>query len=182
MSEEKRNRNTVGLTQGGKDAVLAQLSIKGWSQEIWAGLSYVSVSTAKRLLAGQRIYPDNLASLLRELGLELNEAYLMRNISGPTMIKTVAAADGVLSTDYQLGVFMVGQYNKDNKAEIDRAVSHLRGLMVGTEFSFEEIEGTIVVNGSFIEEKEPQIRAVVQHLENLLTSPTVSWHGQPSIR
>jgi hypothetical protein len=181
--QRKRNRNTVSLSDHGKQSVRQQLAKKQWTYETWAGLSYVSLSTAKRLVSGTNVTPDSLTELLRSLGLELNEAYLVRSISMLTPARFVAQAlpSGVLSTNYQPGVFIVGQYNERNKAKIDRAVSHLRELMVGSEFSFEEIDGTIVVNGSFPAEKEASMRAVVKHLESLLTAPTVSWHGSETV-
>jgi hypothetical protein len=70
---------------------------------------------------------------------------------------------------------MTGRYNQNKKAEIDRAVRHLRGLMVDTEFCFEESEGAIMVSGSFPEENAPQIRMVINRLERLLTASQVTW-------
>jgi hypothetical protein len=117
--------------------------------------------------------------LIREVGLELNEAYFIRNVAMSTKLQVVATAvPGITLTNYSLGVFMVGQYSKDNEDLINRARANLRDLMIGKAFVFEEIEGTIVVNASFSKENEPKIRAIVKHLEGLLNTPTVSWHGQ----
>jgi hypothetical protein len=177
MSKIQRQRNNVRLTETANLRVRAQLSQKGWTQFDWCCFGSASLSTVKRLLAGKAIDPGVFVILIQELGLELEEACLIRNISMPATIEAVAeiSSTRVLSTNYQRGVFMTGRYSQDNKAKIERVLEHLRGLMVDAEFCFEEKEGAIMVSGSFSEENMPQIEMSIKRLESLLTASTVTW-------
>jgi hypothetical protein len=170
----QRNRNTVGLTESATFTVRTRLSEKGWTQLQWSSFGNASLSTVRRILGGKAIEPSILTSLLKALSLELEEACFIRG-SKPTAAKVLEEELTTESSNHPNGIMMTGRYNQNKKAEIDRAVRHLRGLMVDTEFCFEESEGAIMVSGSFPEENAPQIRMVINRLERLLTASQVTW-------
>jgi hypothetical protein len=171
----RRNRNTVRLDEHATLLVRAKLLEEGWTQLDWSNFGNASLSTVRRLLRGKGIELSIFQALIKALNLRLEEVPFIRG-SKPVVTQVVEEVGLTAKLpDHQYGVVMTGRYNQDNKAEIDRALRHLQGLMVDAEFCFEETEGAIMVSGSFSEENAPQIRMIVNRLERLLSSCHVTW-------
>jgi hypothetical protein len=174
MSYKKRYRNSISLSPSGNVRVRVKLSDRALSQEAWASFCNVSVATAKRLLRGERIDVGCFQSLIKELELELESSDVVRNV--PDLIHTKDDVAHITSSVKNLyGVLMTGRFNLENRPQINLVLDRLRELMINAEFTFEDSNGSIVVSGSFPEDKRSDIQILIKHLESLMTSSVVTW-------
>jgi lambda repressor-like predicted transcriptional regulator len=173
---QHRHTNSISVQAEGRAIFRTRLSKKGWNISTWADLSFVSQSTAKRLLAGKAIKYDCLIALMNELDLKLEDVYVSRHLPVSTKsIEVQQQQPDIVSTSSYCGVLMTGQYTEGQKSHVQRAVEHLRTLMVEAQFTYEDHDGAIMVTGEFLPENESQIRMVIARLEKLLTASHVTW-------
>lgn len=185
----QRNRG-IALSEDGIKVARAALCGKGWTLEYWSLEAYLSLSTIKRLLNGERVEESSLRSALKAFSVEFQDNYIIPKqskklpvISLPyipvqaenTKLLQQSLADS--SSQYEFGVFMTATFIQDKRLQVEKGIQHLEKFLVNTQVTFLEDKetGTVAVSGDFCEKNRKHIEVAIAHLEKLFTTWEVTW-------
>lgn len=181
-TQKKRQRNSVNLSEEAKSAVREALYFKGLSQQGWADKAYISISTVKRFLSGQRI--DRYSFEAACISLELNPDELIAHLnyqrdstipSIPVLVSPpLVPVPPEPSLTHHLGTppqnFMItGTFSPNKLAEIEVALTLLEKLLGDSAtFTLVPEHNYLAVTGTFSKDKKPHVEVALMHLKKLL--------------
>lgn len=169
----KRNRATLSLSIDGIQVVKTTVYKRRLTQDQWARLGFTSVSTAKRLLNGNRVEARCLYSLLEALGLEIQDSYICKQ---PNAERSILIPPQETSLSLSLpGVFMTAIFAESNRSQIQRGMRHLQELLINGEITYSENKGEVTVSGDFSKDNKEHIEMTINKLERLFISYRLTW-------
>ncbi len=183
----KRNRGTMALSVEGLEIVKTAVHQERLTQNEWADKAYTSVSTVKRLIKGSPVEPSSLCSLLKALGLKVENSYILKQpekvqplpltytCEQTENIQPLLQLPEILSLQYQPGVFMTATFTEDKRSQIERGIRHLEKLLIDGKITFSENRGAVTVSGDFCEENREHIEMTIAELEKFFTSRKITW-------
>ena len=180
--KRQRQRDSLGLSEKGKSLVKEALRSKGWSREKWIENADVSISTARRLLKGEKIDRANFKALCQVLYLDLNDLIAAPNdqlesatpsISlriPPLLISLPPEQSPAQYSDTHYQSFMItGTFSPNKLAEINVTLTHLEKLLRNDcTFTVMPDKNYLAVSGKFSEDKKQQVEVTLIHLKKLL--------------
>lgn len=183
-TQKKRQRNSVNLSEKGKHDVREALYFKGLSQQGWAYKAFISISTVKRFLSGQRIDRYYFEAACISLGLNPNEVIAPPNYQRDSTTTTppipVLVSPPLVpvppepSLTHHSGTppqnFMItGTFSSNKLAEIEAALTLLEKLLGDSAtFTLVPEHNYLAVTGTFSEDKKPHVEVALMHLKKLL--------------
>ena len=163
-----RKSRGIALSLDSIETIRDALSARRLTQEAWSYKAYVSVSTVKRLLNGERVDRTSLHAALEAIGLSIN------NI--PTQADTLTPAPLRMNLDIGgPGIFMTATFVYTKRSQIERAIHHLQTLLINSEVMFTDSNDGVTVSGDFEEHNRTQIEMTIAQLERMFTSYTITW-------
>lgn len=180
QTPRKRSRG-VEISEEGKSLLREQSKQKGWSQEKWAALAFVSISTIRRLLQGVRVDRGNFDAAFKALGLNPDDFIAPRDnqqdSTTPPSSSPILQPPDQSHTEHSgsLQRFMItGTFTPNKLAEIEVALVHLEKLLqTNATFTLVRDRNSLALSGTFSENKKPEIELALMHLEKLLLESTV---------
>jgi DNA-binding Xre family transcriptional regulator len=185
-TEEKkqRQRDSLRLSKKGQSLVREALSSKGWSQEKWVQNldTYVSISTAKRLLKGEKIDRVYFEALCKVLYPDPNDLIALLNdqIDSPIPLIPLLVPPVLIHIPPELsstqhsgthfqGFMITGTFSPNKLAEIKVTLVHLEKLLRNDcTFTLMPDKNYLAVSGKFSEDKKPHVEVALMHLKKLL--------------
>ncbi len=179
---KKRQRNSVNLSEEGKNAAREALYFKGLSQQAWADNTYISIATIKRFLSGQRIDRYYFEAACRSLKLNPDEVIAPPNYQRdstnppvPVLVSppVVPVPPEPLLTHHSgtppQNFMITGTFRSNKLAEIEAALTLLEKLLGDSAtFTFVPEHNYLAVTGTFSEDKKPHVEVALMHLKKLL--------------
>lgn len=178
---KNRQRDSVSLSEEGKSAVQAAMKRQALSQKQWANQAFVSISTLKRFVKGNKIDRGNFEAVCRTLNLNLHELIAPPNNqqnSAATPVPTPLQRSPAQHSGTSPQSFMItGTFSPNKLGEIEVALVHLEKLLhdSGT-FTLVPEHNYFAVTGTFSEDKKPQVEVALMHLEKLLLEHCITYN------
>jgi hypothetical protein len=181
--KKQRQRDSLRLSEKGQSLVRKALSLKGWSREQWSNYTgYVSLSTIKRFLNGEKIDRPYFEKLCHPLYLDLSDLIAWPNdqLDSPTPLIPLLVPPLLIplppeqSPTQPLGThfqsFMItGIFSPNKLAEIEVALEHLEKLLLNDcTFTLMPDKNYLAVSGKFSEHQKIHVEVALKHLEKLL--------------
>ncbi len=182
--KKQRQRDSLRLSEKGQSLVREALSLKCWSREKWIQMMgvYVSISTVKRFLKGEKIdrgYFESMCSALclhpEELIAPPNDQLDCTTSSIPLLIPSLLIAippeqSFAQHSDTHFQSFMItGTFSPNKLAEIKVTLAHLEKLLHSDcTFTLRSEKNYLAVSGKFSEDKKLHVEVALMHLEKLL--------------
>lgn len=169
----RRQRGTA-LSQEGIESVRVVLATRGWTQGRWAMESFVSLSTIKRALRGERLDSASLSAALASLGLCIQGLTIHDSPDIP-----MSGSFLLPPTPEEPGIFMTATFVRSERARVDRAIRHLRKLLISNTVTvfFNSSNDGVTVTGNFEPHRKKQIEMTIDWFkrENIFTDCEVTF-------
>lgn len=178
---KNRQRDSVSLLEEGKSAVQAAMKHQILSQPQCANKAFVSISTLKRFIKGDKIDRDNFEALCRTLNLNPHELIAppnnQQNSTTPPVPVPPQRSPAQHSGTSPQSFMITGTFSPNKLAEIEVALFHLEKLLhdSGT-FTLVPKHNYFAITGTFSEDKKPQIEVALMHLEKLLLEHCITYN------
>ena len=187
---KSRQRDSVSLSEEGKITVRKAKYFQPWSTQEWADKAYVSISTLKRFLKGDKIERANFDGLCKVFHLDPNAFIAPPNdqldsatpsipaLVPPPPVPVPPEPPFTRHSDTPLLSFMItGTFSPNNLAEIKVVLVHLKKLLRDSAtFTLVPEHNSLAVTGTFTEDKKPQIEIALVHLEKLLLEHSITYN------
>jgi DNA-binding Xre family transcriptional regulator len=177
---KQRQRNSAKLSEEGKIVARESLYFQALSQQQWAEKIFVSISTVKRFLKGDKIDRDYFEKICYSLNLNPDELIAPPNNqqnSAATPVPIPPERSPAQHSGTSPQKFMLTATFSSNKlAEIEIALAHLEKLLRDNCTITLVPEGNyLAVSGTFSEDKKPEVEVTLMHLEKLLLEHSISY-------